>query len=216
MEAAPPPPAPVLAPAPPPPPPPLPQGPVNDPGRPPSLLGKKVVFSGYGGVDVLYTRMFERDGAVIGLKGALLLDHRLALGLAGYGWTNPVRGPNSDTGRSRRYQTGYGGFTVHYSIYWDSPAYLTVGALMGGGGVSLTSWDGDRDDRDDRRDDDESVTDTFVVFQPDVTLHLNITPWLRTGVMAGYRVTQGVGYLGFEEEDVNGLVLGATLQVGNF
>ncbi|HET9956763.1 MAG TPA: hypothetical protein VFQ61_19845 [Polyangiaceae bacterium] len=181
---------------------------------PPSLMGKKVHFSGYGGVDVLYTRMFGRDGAVVGLQGALLLDHKLALGIAGYGWTNPERGPSTDEGVSRRYQTVYGGFTAHYSFYWDSPAYLTVGALFGGGAVALTPTHSSRHDDDYERD--HRVSDTFVVLQPDVTMHLNLTPWLRAGVTAGYRITSGVGYFGFQETDVNGLVVGASLQAGNF
>ena len=58
-----------------------------DDDGPPLLFGKSLEIGGYGSVDVAYSRMFGEDGALVGLQGALLLDHRLSLGIAGYGWT---------------------------------------------------------------------------------------------------------------------------------
>jgi hypothetical protein len=182
---------------------------------PPTLLGKKATIGGYGSLDVAYTRMFGQDGALVGVQGALLLDHRIHLGLAGYGWTNPQTGPDDIFGNTRRFQTGYLGGTFRYSFLQNSPVYLTVGALIGGGGVVLAP---DRhDDRDDDRNDiDREDVDVFAVFQPDVAVHANVTRWLRLGLTAGYRFTAGVDRFGFDEDDVNGLVAGGHLQFGRF
>jgi hypothetical protein len=184
---------------------------VGDDG-PPLLFGRKLEVGGYGSVDVAYSRMFGEDGALVGLQGALLLDHRLSLGVAGYGWTNSQAAPPDAFGNAQRFETGYGGATVRYSLYVDDvPVYLTVGALFGGGAVAMVP-----DENDDFDFDREEDADVFAVVQPDVTLHANLTPWLRLGLTAGYRFTSGVDRHGYEESDLNGLLVGGQVQFGRF
>ncbi|HVZ37539.1 MAG TPA: hypothetical protein VG963_34195, partial [Polyangiaceae bacterium] len=109
---------------------------------PPLLFGHEARIGGYGGIDTTYARMFGRDGALVGLQGALLIDHRLSLGVGWYGFTNPLSGPDGLDGGARHFQTGYGGATVHYSFFFDhSPLYVTVGTLVGGGAIALSRDD---------------------------------------------------------------------------
>jgi hypothetical protein len=178
---------------------------------PPTLFGKKTAIGGYGSLDVAYTRMFDKDGAVVGLQGALLFNHRLSLGLGLYGWTNPQEGPDNEFGEERSFQTAYGGATVRYSLFPQSPVYLSVGGLVGGGGVVLARDDDDGDE--DIRDED---ADAFAVFQPDIAVHANLTRWMRIGVTAGYRFTAGVESFDYDESDVNGVVVGGQVQLGRF
>jgi hypothetical protein len=180
---------------------------------PPLLFDKNVPVGAYAGLDVAYSRMFGQDGAVVGVQGALVLDHRLSLGLAGYGWTNSQPAPDDPTGRGQSFETGYGGVTIRYSVFLPgAPVYLTVGTLIGGGAIVLAPEDHDDFDYDDS----DTREDVFALVQPDVTLHANLTHWMRLGVTAGYRLTTGVDRMGFEENDVNGLVLGGQLQFGRF
>jgi hypothetical protein len=181
---------------------------------PPLLFGEGLDVGGYGGLDVAYSRMFGQDGVVAGAQGAVLINHRLALGIAGYGWSNPLDGPAAPNGDSQRFETGYGGFTAHYSVYFDQlPIYFTLGALVGGGAIDLT--DEDHSDGFDGFQDHPSE-DVFAVFQPDVAVHANLTKWMRVGLTAGYRWTSGVDHLGFKDADVNGLMLGGQIQFGAF
>lgn len=186
----------------------------NRDSGPPLLFGSELDIGGYGGLDVMYTRMFGRDGVVVGAQGALLINHRLAFGLAGYGFSNPQPGPDTASGDAQYFETGYGGFTLRYSLMSDQlPLYVTVGGLVGGGAIELT----DRDDDGDFGGGRESRTsDVFAVFQPDITLHANLTQWMRFGATAGYRFTSGVNHLNFEESDVNGIVVGGHVQFGSF
>jgi hypothetical protein len=186
----------------------------GDDQGPPLLFGKSVAVGGYGGLDVAYSRMFGRDGVVAGAQGAVLINHRLALGIAGYGWSNPLDGPSAANGDAQHFETGYGGFTAHYSVYFDQlPIYFTVGALVGAGAIDLT--DENHDNGFDGFDDRPSE-DVFAVFQPDVAVHANLTKWMRVGLTAGYRLTSGVDHLGFKESDVNGLMFGGQVQFGSF
>jgi hypothetical protein len=179
---------------------------------PPLLFGRNLEVGGYGGMDVAYSRMFGEDGALVGLQGALVLDHRLSLGLAGYGWTNSQTAPPDALGNGQRFETGYGGATIRYSLYVDDmPVYLTVGALFGGGAVALVP-----DEEDDFDFDRDEEADVFAVVQPDVTLHANLTPWLRLGLTAGYRFTSGVDRNGYSESDLDGLLVDGQVQFDRF
>jgi len=185
---------------------------VGDDG-PPLLFGDDFDVGGYGGLDVMYSRMFGQDGAIVGLSGALLLDHRLSLGVAAYGWTNSQPAPPDALGNAQSFETGYAGVTLRYALYLpNSPVYLSVGTLLGGGAIALV--DRDHDDYDDFEDDGRE--DVFAVVQPDVTLHANLTRWMRLGVTAGYRFTSSVDDYGYDEGDVNGVVIGGQLQFGAF
>jgi hypothetical protein len=137
-----------------------------------TLFDTPVSFGGYAGVGFRYSRLFGRDGFVAGAEMALLLSHRLAIGVSGYGG-------DSDPGDALSF--GYGGVVVRYHFpLQSSPFYLSLGALTAAGAVS--------DDSDDSSDGDD---DAVFVFEPQVSGHLNVTRWLRVGVDVGYRLVSG-------------------------
>lgn len=195
-------------------------------GGPPLLLGggrRKVNVGAYAGMGGAYTRFMDRDSGLVSLEAALLLDHRLSLGAAIYGFTRTPRGPNAVDGTRQEFGAGYGGFALRYSIIGNSPVYATLGVVLGGGAVNLhreSEWDDDDDwhagfDHDDD-DWDHGRFDTFLFAQPEIALNANATRWLRLGVTGGYRITGGVSRFGKDESDLNGLVIGGNIQIGWF
>jgi hypothetical protein len=194
-------------------------------GPPPLLSGQKVKIGGYAGVGAAYTRFMGRDSGLVSLEGAFLLDHRLSFGLAGYGFTRTPSGPDAFDGSAQQFGAGYGGLAVRYSVFGNWPVYGTFGLVLGAGAVGLapkrawnndSSWD---DDDDDWEDDDAwklGRFDPFLVVQPEVALNANVVRWLRVGATAGYRFTNGVGKFDLDESDLNGIVIGANLQLGWF
>jgi hypothetical protein len=104
---------------------------------------------------------------------ALLLSHRLAIGVSGYG---------GDADPDDAHSFGYGGVVVRYHFPMQgSPFYLSFAALAAAGAVS------DGSDGTGGSDDSDSV----FVFEPQVSGHLNVTRWLRVGIDAGYRLVSG-------------------------
>jgi hypothetical protein len=190
---------------------------------PPTLLGRgrKVKVGAYGGVGAAYTRFMDRDSGLMSIEGALLLDHRLSLGVAGYGFTRTPSGPDGEGGTPQEFGAGYGGFVARYSLIGNLPVYGSLGLLLGAGAVNLhrdygwdeNEWDGDWEHD---RQFEPGRFDSFLVVQPELTLHANLTRWLRAGAMVGYRATSGVGRFGLQEADLNGIVAGANLQFGWF
>jgi hypothetical protein len=179
-----------------------------------STLFNRPSIGGYGGVSVAYTHMLNRGGALFGLEGALLIGHRLTLGLAGYGFSRSPEGPADADGTPRQYGAGYGGFVGRYALFNNGPLYLSVGVLLGGGAVLLhRDWDQDGS-VDDSEPDDVDQADGFFVAQPELALHVHLTRWMRVGLNCGYRFTNGIQRWGLTDSDVNGLVAGGSLQFG--
>lgn len=197
-------------------------------GGPPLLLGngQKVKVGAYGGMGGAYTRLMGRDSGLVSLEAALLLDHRLSLGLAAYGFTRTPRGPAAADGTKQEFGAGYLGFAARYSVFGSLPVYPTFGLVLGAGAVNLHhehAWDDERDwddgPRAHRHDDDDwerGLFDPFLFVQPELALNANATRWLRLGVTVGYRFTSGVGRFGLDTSDLNGVVAGGNLQLGWF
>jgi hypothetical protein len=182
---------------------------------PPLLLGrKKQHVGGYGGMTIAYTHMLHRDGALIGGQGAVLLEHRLSIGGAGYGFTRSPDGPPLADGRSREYVTGYGGFLLRYAAYTNFPIYASLGVLLGGGGIVLAPHE--HDDDDDDVDNDDVEGRGYFVAQPDLSLHLNPTRWLRFGLTVGYRFASAVNDFDYDAGAVSGVLVGGHIEAGAF
>jgi len=164
---------------------------------------------GYGALGVRYARINGNDGVVTGLEGALLLDHKFAIGLAAYSWANQERVAAAGNFAHPYLHYGYGGLLIRYHVYVpNSPVYFSAAALVGGGAVALTNtWDGNVY---------QENSDIFFVLEPQLGVHVNFTRWLRAGLDAGYRVHSGVGKFGYTESDFNGLSLGGNLAFGWF
>lgn len=193
---------------------------------PPLLVGgdRKLRFGGYGSLGGGYTRFMGRDSGLVSLEGALLFDHRLSIGLAGYGFTRTPRGPAATDGTPQQFGAGYGGLALRYSVFGGLPVYGTFGLVMGAGAINLhrhREWS-DESAWDDGYDDEHEPGfragrfDPFLFAQPELALNVNVTRWLRLGANVGYRFTGGVGRFGKTESDVNGIVAGGAIQLGWF
>jgi hypothetical protein len=194
---------------------------------PPLLLGggKSFKLGGYGSLGGAYTRLMGRDSGLVSLEAAFLLDHRLSLGVVGYGFTRTPSGPHAIDGTPQQFGAGYGGMALRYSVFSGLHVYGTFGLVLGAGAVALhrdNGWD-DEDDWGDDWDGGNDVhdmrsvrVDPFLFVQPEVALNTNVTRWLRFGATVGYRFTGGVGRFGLEEADLNGIVAGGNVQLGWF
>jgi hypothetical protein len=193
---------------------------------PPLLLGdgKKFKVGGYASVGGAYTRLMGLDSGLGIVEAALLLDHRLSLGVAGYAFTRTPRGPQATDGSRQQFGAGYGGLALRYAVFAPGvPVYGTFGLVLGAGAVNLHRDDGwdDESNWDDGFDDDErdwnaGRFDPFLFAQPEIALNANATRWLRLGATLGYRFTGGVSRFGLGESDVNGIVAGANIAFGWF
>ena len=178
----------------------------------------KPKLGAHGGIGVAYTHMLHRDGAVVDISGAILVDHRLSLGLAGTIFTRSPNGPSFGF-TPREYQTLYGGFLIRYAFFGNFPLYASVGALLGGGTLALVEdfdREYDHDHHDDSWDSDGSQFRGYFVAQPDISLHINATRWFRFTATGGYRFATAAHDFGYDSTAMSGAVVGGKLEFGWF
>jgi hypothetical protein len=164
--------------------------------------------------------MLHRDGALTDLEVAIIADHRISLGLAGYVFSRTPGGPAAPDGTPRQYGTGYGGVLFRYATYSNLPIYASIGALVGGGVLSLYSsnYHTHSHESDSSGDDWQynSENEGFFVFQPDVSLHVNATRWMRFSLTGGYRMATAVHRFGYDAKSLGGGFAGGSIDLGWF
>jgi len=152
----------------------------------PSNKEHRVDHGGYGAFNVGYTNIDGKSAIQMGMRGAWVIDHHIALGLAGNGFFNNL----SKTEDLNGYYLagGYGGFYFEPIIAPNSSVHVSFPILIGGGGVSTIPQnylDGDFNDF-------VYNYDFYFVFEPGVEIEFNLARFFRLGVGASYRLTNGV------------------------
>lgn len=180
---------------------------------PPVLFDRREPALGaYGAIGVAYTHLLHRDGVLTSLEAAVLIEHRVSLGLAGYAFSRSPRGPTALDGTRRDFTTAYGGVSLRYAAFTAFPVYVSLGVLIGGGVLNL------REDVDWSRGHhahfDES--DGYFVVQPDLSLHVNATRWLRFSLTGGYRFASAVHRFGYDATAMSGALVGGNIAFGWF
>jgi hypothetical protein len=185
------------------------RGPATLLDRPPGDLH----VGGYGGLSVHGTGINGTAGVLVGAEGAILLDHRFALGLAFHGLSSEVRGPAFGNGDASVLGFGYGGPVMRYQLMSPkSPVTLSVGALLGAGGLTLVRRLADND----YEFDETYAANAYFVAEPSAQVHLHLTRFMRIGVSGGYRFVVGPDLGVVTDSDLHGVTAGGHLQFGWF
>lgn len=187
--------------------------------KPPTLLdfSSDYAFGGMGGIGVMYTRIGGKNSALVCGEGAVIIDHALTLGGGGCGVTRLLRAQDyaSSYDADDRLTFGYGGAIIRYHFRTRKLVNVSVGAMVGAGGVVTGSYTPKNNSDFDKNFKSERHDAVFIV-EPQVGAHVNITRWLRVGAVAGYRLVSGVDTQGLSESDIAGPTVGGQIQAGWF
>lgn len=183
----------------------------DDYSGPPTWFRSSPSIGAYGAPSLAYSKISHKSGVLLGVEGALLLEHRFALGLAGYKWMTETHSTPDEAGAPRNLEVSYAGAVIRYSPVIGYLAYGSVGVLVGAGTGTLVNPDQPTDSSPARAN-----MDTFFVLEPQLSAHSNVTRWMRVTLQGGYRVTAGASRFGYKSRDYNGLTLGGSLQFGWF
>jgi hypothetical protein len=157
-----------------------------------TIFGSPEVKSlgGYGALDLGYTTINKRDAVYFGARGAVVVNHSLALGIGGKGF---ITNPAFDVNLKQDYELagGYGGFYIEPIIKGNSPVHISFPTLIGAGGVGYLKHWGDFDDDSEYENSDEDSY-AFFVFEPGVEIEFNVVKWMRFAVVGSYRLTSDV------------------------
>lgn len=145
----------------------------------------KVAHGGYGAIGFGYTTIDSKSALTLNVKGAWVIDHKISIGFSGTGFMNNLEKTTQTT--DYYLAGGYGGFFIEPIFFARSPIHLTVPILVGGGGLSTVPTNYWEDDYWNYQD-----YDAFFVFEPGIELEFNVVSFMRLGLGASYRFTNGV------------------------
>ncbi|MBL7982426.1 MAG: hypothetical protein JNL52_11535 [Flavobacteriales bacterium] len=165
-------------------------------GTPRTLFGDSLdLTGGYFGMTARYTNVLSNDAVLFGFSGAVVIGHKINIGLAGC-WSTSVlknpayeevlreREPNIDlSGLELRY--GYGGFLIEPIIFHRSAVHLTVPVIVGVGGVSYSYPPPNSNSYQRNRTDGQA----FFALEPGLELELSVVSALRIGIGGSFLYT---------------------------
>jgi hypothetical protein len=151
-------------------------------------------IGGFGAFETGYTRVNNLDAIYIGGRGALLINHSLAIGAGGKGFISENVYDNN-LENDYEYSGGYGGLIIEPILAWRQPVHVTFPILVGAGGISYIKHWGEYDYEDNYIDEGSYIDEdsyAFFVFEPSLEIEFNIIKWMRMAVTGSYRYTSGI------------------------
>lgn len=161
--------------------------------EPPAVLFKEgeVYFSGYGGPVVRFGSLNNSLMVLTGGKGGMIINDSIVLGGGGYGmvW------PDLYNTNGRPASLGYGGFLMEYIFFPKNLINFSIGTIIGAGSHQDA---------------------TFFVLEPEVNLFVNVTEFLKIGLSAAYRYTNGLNSAAVNDNSFGGFSGGIVFEFGKF
>ncbi|MEZ4888971.1 MAG: hypothetical protein R3E32_29865 [Chitinophagales bacterium] len=180
-----------------------------------TLLKRGTAFGGFGALSSKIADVNGQTALLTGGQLAVVLNHSLNIGLAGYGLVTDVNSNYIDiAGREYFYEMGYGGLLVEPVVHSNKLVHLSFPIILGGGWVGVT------DERFYERgfdyDHDVVESDVFWVVEPSVNLEVNIWKIARIGFGLGYRYIGDTEFTNTTDADMSGVSGNITFKLGWF
>ncbi|HAZ13830.1 MAG: hypothetical protein A2X86_14455 [Bdellovibrionales bacterium GWA2_49_15] len=156
------------------------------------------VSGGYGAPFTKISRIGDTDGIFTGIKGAWIVNHQYALGLAAYTLVNNVPVP----GYQEPLQYGVVGANFEY-IYPVATDFSIASSVLLGGGF------------DDFNDNPDSADGLFIA-EPEINFLYSVTKNFKIGVNGSYRAVADSDLAGVSNHKLSGFTYGLGLNFGSF
>jgi len=183
-----------------------------------TLFGDNISYGGYGGLRVGYTQVADYDAMTFGARGAWIVGHSVAIGLAANVFITESTNDYSLADDWSSLAGAYGGFLLEPIFFGKKPIHFTIPMVVGLGGISY-------DEYDDYYLTEDTGWDEFFVFEPGLDIELNLTRFFRLAVGASYRFTSDVslgfydsstGLTVYNKDDLNSFNAHLTFKFGKF
>lgn len=185
---------------------------------------KKVSHGGYGALTFGVDFKGPQTMLSYGIKSGWLINHHIALGVAGRGFVGLDKYVFEDAPfEEYRVTGGYGGLLIEPVIAPFLPVHISFPIIIGAGGIGyadVDDWDdNDWDDDDPYNDDyDNYAYDkaAFFVIEPGVEMEINLLKFMRLGVGVSYRYTSDIQMVKTEKDLMRGFSGTVAVKFGKF
>jgi hypothetical protein len=180
----------------------------------------KTIFTDHdkGGYFALYSGISsikDRQGIMVGMRFATILDHWFSFGLGGNILASQLTYDDILQYKPVQFEMGYAGMFFEPSIAPKFPFHVSFPILLGAGGAFY--FDNSDQNLDDNNNNWVTVdNDMFLVVEPGVELEMNFTKHTRLCIGVKYRYLSDLQLLNTKEDAFNGLLYGMTLKFGKF
>jgi hypothetical protein len=177
--------------------------------------GKDLSHGGFGAPEIKISDVDGHSRLFTGAKAAWIVDHGFYLGVGGYGMTWGIDAPPDEYGDKQYLHMGYGGVLMGYTFFSNWLVHANIEHIIGAGGYGLVN--NAFGDENFERHMDRNNANAFFVWDPQVTMELNVAKY--------FRVTAGVGYRalaiprekhGFSSQDLSGITGSLSFKAGKF
>ena len=171
----------------------------------------------YGGPVVKFSTFEDGLGLYVGGKGAWLIDHKIGVGIAGYGLINNMNYSEYND-NELKLQTGYGGLFLEYVNDSRKLIHFSVGSLIGAGGAAYMERFRYEDRYYDEHQWEYDVVESsaYFVIEPEVSVEFNITEFFMIGVGGSYRMVSNTDLFEHTDSDLSGPSGNITFKFGKF
>jgi len=173
-----------------------------------TLINGDIESGGFGGPVLKVTNINGENAVMVGGRGGWIINHSFVLGGAGYGLVTDVK---ARVGESIHQYTemGYGGLEIEYIASSNDLLHLSMGLLVGGGGIGYKHEDNENFDSSHKKN-------SFFVLEPSVYANLNVTHSFRIAAGVSYRYVSGLNSVVSTNADLSGPSANLIFKFGTF
>src|SRR5262245_32459894 len=162
-------------------------------------------ITGFFGMEGAVTSFNSQTAATSGAELAVLFNHRVRVGVVGYGLVNrDVSLSIADRSPPDTLRMGYGGVRVGYRFAPQRPVHVAVNVFVGGGEARARAPGRPR------------LEDKLFVAAPGVALEGNLGSSLQGVIGLSYRQVGGIDWPGVAASALRGPELRISLRAGRF
>lgn len=178
-----------------------------------TLFGDPVSHGAYGGLSFYYSSIDGKNAYLAGIRGGWIIDHRLVIGLAGFGFANDIYMDDVLNGKGFDLVGGYGGLLIEPIIMPRYPVHLSFPVIIGAGGAAYIDQHYWNNEYHDWFTED---SDAFFVIEPGVEVEINLINHFRIAFGVSYRHTEDLKLINTNTDVLNGFNYGMSLKFGKF
>ncbi|MDY0286524.1 MAG: hypothetical protein EOL88_04185 [Bacteroidia bacterium] len=169
--------------------------PAYNPNQIRTLAGNQNISNGfYAGLKFGYTPIEHTDAFVTGVRLAWVINHRLALGIAGSTYFSGYDQYNELPDDNFYLAGGQAGLYLEPIFFATSPIHFSLPITLGAGGIYAwnETWGSELDPPYSYHDD----WDIYFVVEPGIELDINVVRFMRLSFGATYRLTDDIAING--------------------
>ena len=171
---------------------------------------KTNTYGGYGGPLMNSIHMNGEWGMVMGGKGGVIINHKIAFGGVGMGLVSNTtfveNGPEVNTNEILNLDFGAGGIFVEYFFMLDSPVRFSIPLNIMTGGVSIN----------DVNTYTEKESSYVFILEPGINMEFNVANQFIPAINISYRQAIGSSLVNISNKDLSGFSIGLIFKFGDF